>query len=675
MRPLLLLTLLLNWLVAVGQQKALVLPDKLPTAGMNIGAYAEFYQDVSGDTLSAAAVLTKSFRPFLTQSTNQFKNQYMRLNWLRFTLQNNSLMDSVNLWLHVGRHNLIRFYSVDSVNHLTLLTTTGASIAAKLIASDAPSRMAVSIGLRPGQRQIYLLSVSTFQSPDSVQTILYTRQSYKAFLTDLHQQQLPALAFYVGLIACLVFMGLFAMAQYVTNQDVIYAWYSLYVLAVCFHFLRVPEAFFQLDWWLPNHPLLRMALLPIVQYIALFFYTLFFGTLLELSRYQPRLWRWYRYQLIVLAALSVLAMVIYLIWGGGTLLSIYFSRSSGIVVMLLVGNELRLAALALRGRHLLQGYAFAGLVLMVSGGTLMFLLNRFDVPRTNIFLQMPSLFFGSGTLLEVLCFSLALGRRTHLIEIEKKQIQQRYAHDLEAQLAQRTQEVLAKSRLLEARHIRQLETEFEQKLADTEMTALRAQMNPHFIFNCLNSIKLYTLQNDADKASDYLTKFGRLIRLVLENSRSELVPLQNELEALQLYIELEAMRFKQKVQFAIHVSPDIDQRYLCIPPLLLQPYVENAIWHGLMHKSEGGTVTVEVSQPQDNLLHIEITDDGVGRERAGELKSKSAGKHKSFGMQVTADRIRMINQLYNVQTQAQVVDLVDSFGEPCGTRVILDIPV
>ena len=84
---------------------------------------------------------------------------------------------------------------------------------------------------------------------------------------------------------------------------------------------------------------------------------------------------------------------------------------------------------------------------------------------------------------------------------------------------------------------------------------------------------------------------------------------------------------------------------------------------------------MEVSQPQDNLLHIEITDDGVGRERAAELKSKSAGTHKSFGMQVTADRIRMINQLYNIQTQARIVDLVDSFGEPCGTRVILEIPV
>ncbi|GAB2601760.1 histidine kinase [Spirosoma areae] len=303
--------------------------------------------------------------------------------------------------------------------------------------------------------------------------------------------------------------------------------------------------------------------------------------------------------------------------------------------------------------------------------------------------QIPNLIDFIGVMSIPICISWFLGENfayinrslaARLVDIqqlalEKQQLLTTQNETLEAQLTQRTQEIEQQSRLLEAQHIRQLETEFEQKLADTELTALRAQMNPHFIFNCLNSIKLYTLQNDADKASDYLTRFSRLIRLVLENSRSELVPLQNELEALQLYIELEAMRFKQKVQFSIHVAPDIDQRYLCIPPLLLQPYVENAIWHGLMHKSEGGTVTVEVSQLQDNLLHIEITDDGVGRERARELKSKSAGKHKSFGMQVTADRIRMINQLYNIQTQSRIYDLVDSFGEACGTRVTVDIPV
>ena len=247
----------------------------------------------------------------------------------------------------------------------------------------------------------------------------------------------------------------------------------------------------------------------------------------------------------------------------------------------------------------------------------------------------------------------------------------------------RQREASLKSNLLLAQaEKRQRETElrennslFQRRLADTEMTALRAQMNPHFIFNCLNSIKLYTLQNDTDKASDYLTKFARLIRIVLENSRAERVPLKNELESLQLYSDLEAMRFKDKVTIHIRVEPDIDQQFISIPPLLLQPYVENAIWHGLMHKPEGGTVLIDVTQPDDQCLHIEITDDGIGRARANQLKSKSAGKQKSFGMQVTAERIRMINALYNTHNQASILDLVTHSGESLGTKVVLEIPI
>lgn len=673
MRSLLLLILFLNGSVAFGQEKTLVLPGKLPDDHLDITSYSTFYETPLGDTLPTAAILTKSFRPFSPNLTRQLQPRN-GIGWLKFKIENTSQQDSLSLWLHVGRHNIIRLYSIDSQHRPSLLAVTGISIPAKLIAPNAPSRMAVPIALRPGQQQIYLLAVSAFMSPDLVQSTLYTPLSLKAFLNDWHQRQLPAFAFYVGLIACFVFMGLFAAAQYVTNRDIIYAWYALYLLATCIHFLRLPEMFFQLDWWLPNYPILRAGIMPIAQLMMQFFYLLFFGTLLDLPHNQSRLWLWYRYLLIVLTTMLALIVVGYLLLGGTAFLLIYHTYLSGLGILSVASMSI-LGVMALRGHHALRSYAFTGLVLLTSGGVLTFLLNRFDVPRTNVFFQMPSLFFGLGTLLEVLCFSLALGRRTRLIEIEKNQIQERYAHDLEAQLTERSLEIEEKSRLLEAQHTRQLETEFEQKLAETEMTALRAQMNPHFIFNCLNSIKLYTLQNDADKASDYLTKFSRLIRLVLENSRAELVTLQNELDALRLYIELEAMRFKQKVRFSINVLPEIDQRYVCIPPLLLQPYVENAIWHGLMHKPEGGTVQVEISQPQANRLHIEITDDGVGRQRAGELKSKSAGSHKSFGMQVTADRIRMINQLYNIQTQAQIMDLVDSFGEPCGTRVLLDIPI
>ncbi|WP_375448324.1 histidine kinase [uncultured Fibrella sp.] len=207
------------------------------------------------------------------------------------------------------------------------------------------------------------------------------------------------------------------------------------------------------------------------------------------------------------------------------------------------------------------------------------------------------------------------------------------------------------------------------------MTALRAQMNPHFIFNCLNSIQYFSAQNNAERASDYLAKFARLIRLVLENSKSEKVTLENELETLRLYTDLEAMRFEQKVHYTIEVDAEIIVEDVEIPPLLLQPFVENAIWHGLMHKPEGGTISIVVQLARYDLIHVEITDDGVGRARAADYKRRSVNSYKSVGLQLTADRIKLINRLYHTHTQVEVQDLFTERGEPSGTRVIVEIPI
>ncbi len=224
---------------------------------------------------------------------------------------------------------------------------------------------------------------------------------------------------------------------------------------------------------------------------------------------------------------------------------------------------------------------------------------------------------------------------------------------------------------LEASELRRVT---ERQLQQSELKVLRSQMNPHFIFNVLNSINNFSLNNDADNTSAYLTKFSRLMRLVLENSRSERISLENDLNALSLYIQLESLRFKNKIKYELLVDENIDQKYVKVPPLLIQPYVENSIWHGLMHKDEGGTVTVQVTQPEDNLLHICIEDDGIGRKAAAELKSKSAPKHKSFGMEITSERIHLVNHLYNLGTKIDIEDRYDDAQNACGTRVTLTIP-
>ncbi|HVG15210.1 MAG TPA: histidine kinase [Chitinophagaceae bacterium] len=219
----------------------------------------------------------------------------------------------------------------------------------------------------------------------------------------------------------------------------------------------------------------------------------------------------------------------------------------------------------------------------------------------------------------------------------------------------------------------QTETEFQKKLADLKLSSLRSQISPHFVFNCLNSIKLYAAQNDVEAVSNYLTKFSLLIRKVLDISDRETIALSEELEVLQLYLELEAMRFKDKLQYNISIQ-NIDADYIEIPPLLLQPYVENAIWHGLMNKEGGGHIDIKASV-EDSFLVLLIKDDGIGRAKAAELNGKSATRHKSFGMKITSDRLALINHLHKSATSVAIEDLMDDTGIAAGTQVTIKIEI
>ncbi len=241
----------------------------------------------------------------------------------------------------------------------------------------------------------------------------------------------------------------------------------------------------------------------------------------------------------------------------------------------------------------------------------------------------------------------------------------------------RFQRLKLKNELLKEKSDRQLEeAEYRSRVNDITFTALRAQMNPHFIFNCLNSIKLYTEQNNTEAASQYLTKFSKLIRNMLDSGRAENIILSKELESLHLYLEMESMRFKQKLRYTIHVDKDIDVEFIEIPPLLIQPYVENAIWHGLMHKEEGGTIHIDVSQSSahDKLIII-ISDDGVGRDQAASIKSKTAVQHKSFGTIVTGERIALINQKYKAGAEVIITDLFNAEHQAAGTLVTIKLPI
>jgi len=211
----------------------------------------------------------------------------------------------------------------------------------------------------------------------------------------------------------------------------------------------------------------------------------------------------------------------------------------------------------------------------------------------------------------------------------------------------------------------------ENSLIDLEQKALRLQMNPHFIFNALNSIQGFITENNQSRARKYLSKFARLMRLIMENSAKRTVSLQNEIDVLSDYLELTRLRFPEKFSFRIDVDEAIDAEACEIPPMLLQPFVENAVLHGLAAREAGGHIVISFHKKEE-MIECVIEDNGIGRKLAMEKKLHS---HKSTGMLVTEERLKAFGAQNEVRTNLQIIDLFDTFGNACGTRVILDIPM
>jgi hypothetical protein len=216
------------------------------------------------------------------------------------------------------------------------------------------------------------------------------------------------------------------------------------------------------------------------------------------------------------------------------------------------------------------------------------------------------------------------------------------------------------------------QAEFQRKAADLEMQALRAQMNPHFIFNCLSSINRFILKNESKAASSYLTRFSRLIRMVLMNSQKNLITLEDELQMLRLYLDMERLRFRDSFNYRISFLNTMEADNIFIPPLLLQPFCENAIWHGLMHKESQGLLDIELSV-ENGILSCTIADDGIGRQKAEEIKTRSAEKEKSMGLKITTERLALLNREKGVYTFYEIDDLADENGVATGTKVSLKI--
>jgi tetratricopeptide (TPR) repeat protein len=222
---------------------------------------------------------------------------------------------------------------------------------------------------------------------------------------------------------------------------------------------------------------------------------------------------------------------------------------------------------------------------------------------------------------------------------------------------------------------RQKSLKNEKKVLSLKQDALRSQMNPHFLFNALNSIKLYIINNDKKKAASYLNKFSKLMRKILEASSLQEIYLVEEIETMKLYMSIENIRFSNEIDFSVNIDSSINLNTIKIPPLVLQPFLENSLWHGLSSKKEKGKITLSIERISSEFIQIDIEDNGIGRAASAKIKAKKSIKRKSIGIDLTKNRLKTFVKNLKNDFSLKYIDLKGDNDEALGTKVSLIIPL
>lgn len=286
-----------------------------------------------------------------------------------------------------------------------------------------------------------------------------------------------------------------------------------------------------------------------------------------------------------------------------------------------------------------------------------------------------------GFLLENTLFSLGLGHKQKLILDDRNRSQQllidqlKENENLQLKVQNQLEEnVKAMEIKAEAERLKGLQTQYDKELAELKLLALRSQMNPHFIFNSLNSIKRYIIENDKEKAVYYMNKFAKLIRRILASTMEKESKLSDEFETMELYVNIENLRFNNEIDFSIKSDPDINLAAINIPSLLLQPFLENAIWHGLSPKKKDMKLEVVLSKSNGSVVQIEILDNGIGLRNSRSIKERKVHKNDSVGIILSKERLEHFSQKYQGKGQIKIMDLEEINDSLSGAKVVIDLP-
>lgn len=549
--------------------------------------------------------------------------------WLKLVIHNPT-KDTLDLLFTTGLHHSVVLYR-DIYNQLVELYETREEYLPnqRLFRYDDQY---IPIRFLPGTQYQLYIKVNDYPKKDFV-----LKPRLVSYLWENHHKVKAFYDEYIYLInngiiiSILLFVTLFVLTFYILDQQKYYLYYGFYTASI---------ALFNL-WEYEHSPYFHVlfSYLPFLKYtgnsniyilLTQISYYLFIHHFLELNEKLPRLgliFRWVIRTLLVVLIVDILVLFVFRRLDWSDSLYWFFQGVFPILNIILLIMIFRIKGKIARNIKI-------GSTFLMLGGFTGFMTQWFS-HQTYIILRIePSIVFALGTVIEIFFFSIAIGSRSY--------------------------------------HIQKEQNSLFKAIKESELRTLRSQINPHFVFNSLNSIKSYILTHRSLEAAEYLTDFSMLMRSILQHSKAQLISLTDELETAVLYIKLEKLRFEDNFEFIYELDESIDTDEILAPPMLLQPYIENAIKHGLMNKQEKRVLALKIKQLADSI-EIIIDDNGIGREQASLLR-KNIPKYKSMGMNINDERIKLLSQANDLHIQIMIEDKKSDGGIALGTKVTIHIP-
>ena len=468
----------------------------------------------------------------------------------------------------------------------------------------------------------------------------------------------------------LLTLSIYHFLLYFQHKDRVYLFYSLYTFLIFTSSYPNTESSFLNDATLNPDPYLHFIIIP-REWIYNTMYLIFAKALVELNIYKPKLDKFLNISVLILFVVLSLSMLI-----------AYFTVNTTLVgTMFAYFFSPTIAILALMSFYALYTMD-TGLKYYVLIGSFIYLILAESAFYFTNDEQKATVIFYTGIIIENILFSLALGYKQKMILQEKNDSQQKLILQFQEneKLRLKVQNQLQKDveLLNEQAKIDQLEkakVKSDKELLELKISSLQSQMNPHFIFNSLNAIKLYIIDNEKENAVYYLNKFSKLIRKILASAREKENTLSEEIETLKLYIDIENIRFHNEIKPSFSIDKKLNLNTIKVPTLILQPFIENAIWHGLSSKKGEKLIDITFEKEVDSFLKITIEDNGIGRKKSSEIKNNKIHKKESIGIKLTEERLSNFTKDLQSNYKLEYKDLYDVNNIAIGTKVLLKIPL